>query len=58
MNKSQRKNILYWSRVCQAQSIYDIPPIFWKYIGLDRNNENKLNFIIHILYTYNYEYCK
>lgn len=56
MSESQKRNILHWLKVCQAESIYDIPPCVWKYIGLNRDNEGKLNFIIHIIYTYNNGY--
>lgn len=50
MTQIQKKYLVQNVRRFNASDIYDIPPQIWKYIGLNGRNEEKINFIIHLIH--------
>lgn len=53
MCKSQQKNLIKYCKIFNARDLTDIPPTLWKYIGLYKIKEDKLNFLIKMIYNYN-----
>lgn len=48
----QRAQIVRWSKEYHAQEITDIWPTFWSSMGVKRDTEDRINFLIKILYKY------
>ena len=56
MTTKEKKELVYLAKSHKAQEVTDICPWFWGRIGLNRTNEGKVNFLIHLIYTYNNGY--
>ena len=49
MSKINKKWLVRLTKQFNAQNVSYIPPMLWHKMGFDGNNEDKINFLIHII---------
>lgn len=49
LTAEETKTLVTVTKIYRATDVTDIPPTLWPKIGLKKGNEEKVNFLVHIL---------